>query len=407
MTLAQSTHRPAGPIRLLKFVVVFGFGGTERQFVNLGLGLDPGRVAVRFGCLRRWGHFLADVEARGIPVDEYRVRSFRDPRVLGAQLRLARDIRRHGVQIVHTYNFYANVFAVPAARLAGARIVASIRDLGPYLSPLQRRLQRWVCRLADCVLVNAHAIRDWLVADGYDARRIMVIHNGIDLARFATTTRVGWLRPDLGLSDDVPLVGVLSRLSRVKRLEDLLQAAALLSPDFPRARFLIVGEGFAAQGDSIVTSTAYQEQLLALAHRLGLQDRLIFTGFRPDIEHLLPELSVSVLPSHSEGLSNVLLESMAAGVPVVASRVGGTPEAIQDGQTGLLVPAGDPRALADAIRRVLSNSDLARRLGTAARQAASDRFSMPQLIEATTDLYDSLLSTAPQGDVRAVPVTTH
>ncbi len=217
---------------------------------------------------------------------------------------------------------------------------------------------------------------------------------------------MGWLRPHLGLSDDVPLVGVLSRLSRVKRLEDLLQAAALLSPDFPRARFLIVGEGFAAQGDSIVTNTAYREQLLALAHRLGLQDRLIFTGFRPDIEHLLPELSVSVLPSHSEGLSNVLLESMAAGVPVVASRVGGTPEAIQDGETGLLVAAGDPRALADAIRRVLSNSDLARRLGTAARQAASDRFSMPRLIEATTDLYDSLLSTAPQGNLRAVPVTT-
>src|SRR5438128_1476645 len=126
------------PIPVLKFVAAFGWGGTERQFVNLGLGLDRSRFAVHFGCLRRFGVMLKELESAGVGVIDYDVSSFRDGRALAAQLRLARDIRRLGIQIVHTYGFASHVFAIPAAKLAGASVVASIRDMGVDLSPFQR-----------------------------------------------------------------------------------------------------------------------------------------------------------------------------------------------------------------------------------------------------------------------------
>jgi len=127
-----------------------------------------------------------------------------------------------------------------------------------------------------------------------------------------------------------------------------------------------------------------------VAH-LGLQERVVFTGFRSDVERILPELSVSVLASLSEGLSNTLLESMAAGVPVVATRVGGTGEAVQDGENGLLVRSGDPCSLADAICRFLETPAFAARLAQAGRLSVTEQFSMSRMVEATSLSYESLL----------------
>jgi L-malate glycosyltransferase len=389
-------------IRLLKFVAAFGWGGTERQFVNLGLGLDPARFAVHFGCLRRFGVMLDPLEAAGVPVFDYDVASFRNLRALAAQLRLARDIRQLGIQIVHTYGVSSNLFAIPAARLAGARVVASIRDMGVYLSSPQRIAQRWVCKLADHVLVNAEAIKAWLVADGYDRDRITVIPNGIDLSGFAEPAQSGHLHSDLGLPADTPLVAVLGRISRLKGLEDFIAAAAIVASRFPSARFLIIGEpSFTSRGHEIIVDETYTNELRHLAERLGVKDRVIFTGFRCDVVQILHELAVSVLPSLSEGLSNTLLESMAGGVAVVATRVGGTAEVVQDSENGLLVPASDPVALAEAICRLLNAPTFAAKLAEAARRRIFDRYSMRQLVESTSRFYESIL------DGKSSPTVRH
>jgi len=379
------------PVSVMKFVANFGPGGTERQFVNLGLALDPSRFALQFGCLRLWGELLTEVEARGIPVRDYNVWTFRHPKALAAQLRLARDIRRHEIQIVHTYNFYANVFTIPPAKLAGARVVASIRDMGAYLSTTQRRLQKFVCGLADRVLVNANAIRDWLIADGYDADRITVIPNGIDLKRFEQPALTGSLHSEFGLPVNAPLVGVVGRVKPLKGIEDFLRAAAVVAPRFPNARFLIIGDGLIAQGRTISRDDAYRQELLNLIAQLGLRDRLVLTGSRTDVERILPQLSVSVLPSLTEGLSNSLLESMAAGLPVVATRVGDSSEAVEDGESGILVPPGDPDALADGICRLLGRPALAAHLGENARRSVTERYSMQRLAMTTSLFYESLL----------------
>ncbi len=385
--VANGIQRTVG---LMEFVSDFGGGGTERQFVNLGLALEPSRFAVWFGCLDRWGRHLEEIDARGIPILDYGVRTFKDPHVVRAQLQLARDIRQLRIEIVHSYNFYANVFAIPAAKLAGARVVASIRDMGVYLSPLKRRLQRTICRLADQILVNASAIKDWLVADGYDGGRITMIPNGIDLTRFDQPRMTGSIQRQFGLPVNAPLVGVVGRVTGFKGIEDFLRAAALVALRFSEAQFLIVGEGIGRR-PTVQQDANYRQELESLATQLGLQDRVVFTGFRSDVEQIFADLSISVQPSLSEGLSNVLLESMAAGLPVVATRVGGASQAVQDGLNGLLVHSGDPDSLAGAICRLLADPTFANRLGKAARRSVAERFSITRLAASTSQFYESLL----------------
>jgi glycosyltransferase involved in cell wall biosynthesis len=394
---------PGAPVKLLQFPTLFAIGGTETQVMNLAFGLDGSRFDVHFACLKRWGDFLEQIEASAKPLTEYRIDSLYGARTLRQQFRFARDLRRKGIDIVHTYGFYTNVFAIPAARLAGARvIVASIRDIGDHLTPTKRWVQRLACSLADGILVNAEAVKHRLVEEGYDPGRITVISNGIDVARVGRSERGTHLRHELGLPPRAPVVAVFSRLNPLKGIEYFLEAAASVGARFPEARFLVVGDGHVLQ-DGVVVDSPYKRELEAHAVRLGLEGRVVFAGFRLDVPDLLSEVAISVLPSLSEGLSNSVLESMGAGVPVVATAIGGTPEAVQDGVSGLLVPPRDARALAHAICTVLEDPELARRLGRAAQQRVSDHFSNEQMVRRTERFYLGLLANKAQRRAAAEP----
>ncbi|MBI4485114.1 MAG: glycosyltransferase [Acidobacteria bacterium] len=375
----------AEPIRLLNVVPTLMCGGTENQFMALTRSVDPSRIVPEFACLRRWGGFVSEIDDRGIPLREYGISTFLSLHAVGQQAKLARHIRQRRFDIVHSYNFYGNVFAIPPARLAGAPVViASIRDRGAYLTPLQQRVQRQVCRFADCILVNADAVKDWLVDQGYDPKTIAVIRNGVELHRFKQPPDVERLRRELGVPAGARLVAVVSRLNRLKGVEHFLEAAADVGQRFPDARFLVVGE-------TNPSDRPYMKVLTDLVERLHIGDRVVFTGLRADVPELLAAATISVMPSLNEALSNVLLESMAAGAPVVATRVGGTPEAIEDGVNGLLVPPGDSGALARAIDRLLADPGLAARYGQAGRERIAQRFSMDRMVNATEQLYRSLL----------------
>jgi glycosyltransferase involved in cell wall biosynthesis len=371
--------------RILKVVPTLMCGGTENQFMTLGRRLDRSRFDLEFACLRRWGGFIDELVERGIPLSEYRIPTFRSFTALAQQARLARHIARRNVQIVHAYNFYGNVFAIPPARIAAPVVIASIRDCAPYLTSMQKRVQRYACQFADCVLVNADAVKDWLIGEGYDPSKIVVIRNGVDLSRFSAGPQPDRVRHELGIPEGTPLVAVVSRLTELKGLEQFLEAAAALKPRYPTTRFLIVGE-------TAPNNREYLPRLQQLADRLGVADRVIFTGLRSDVPVLLSSVDVSVMPSLNEALSNVLLESMAAGAPTVATRVGGTPEALVDGVSGLLVPPGDSAALARAIARILDDPALGSRLGAGAQALIADRFSVDRMVSATESLYVDLLA---------------
>lgn len=372
-------------IRLLNVVPTLLCGGTENHFMTLARSLDAARFDLRFACLRKWGPFVDELSERRIPLVEYPVATFRSLKAVVQQARLARDIKRHAVDIVHTYSFYGNVFAVPPGRISAPVVIASIRDRGPYLTAMQRRVQRHVCRFADCILVNAEAVRQWLLADGYDASKIVIIPNGVDLGRFNGVDRAA-ARRSLGVAESTKLVGVVSRLSRLKGIEDFLLAASMVASRMDDVRFVIVGE------QSPINDTAYLDELSELARTLKVADKVVFTGLRSDVPALMSALDISVMPSLNEALSNVLLESMAAGNAVVATNVGGTSEALRDGVNGVLVPPSRPDLIAATIERLLNAPSQARELGITARKTIEDRFSLDRMVNATESLYDRLLS---------------
>lgn len=371
----------AGPdaSRVLQFASHFHIGGTERHVLNLVGGLDRARFDLHIGCFARQGQLFPQLEASGVPISEYRIHSLYNPRSLRARLEFGRYLRRHSIDIVHSYGFYSNVFALPAAQLAGVPVtIASIRDTGEMLSGMKKRVQKLFCRRADCILANADGVRSWLIAEGYPAEKIQVIRNGIALPP-ARRRGPSAFRQELGLDPGVPVIAVVSRLVRVKGVEHFLEAAAKVSVLFPRARFLVVGGG------------PHQAALERYSAQLGLHGRVTFTGFRGDVYEVLAGIDVYVLPSLSEGLSNSLLESMAAGVPTIATRVGGTPEALEDGQSGLLVRPGDCDALARAMCLLLRNPELAAAFGRAGRCRVEAAFTIEKMVRQTESLYLRLL----------------
>ncbi len=370
----------ANKIKLLKMLTNFHIGGTERQVVNLALGIDPEQFDLHLACLRSSGALLGELTRLQVPRPEFPIGRFYNPATFWQGIRLAQYIRRNRIQIVHSYGFYSNVFTVPIAWLAGKSfVVASIRDTGDVLTAAQRRVQRMVCRLADCVLVNAEAIRDTLIEQGYAPEKIIVIRNGITLAKFGKRRTNSHLRQELALPASAPLVVVFSRLNQMKGIQYFLDAASILVGKFPDARFLVAGDGES------------RKELEEYACRAGLGQRAVFTGFRNDVPELLSEAAVSVLPSLSEGLSNSLLESMASGVPVVATSVGGNPEVIEHGVSGLLVPLRDSAALAAAIGRVLEDEELAASFAQAGMLRVAELFSMERSVRETEHLYRRLV----------------
>ena len=369
-----------GKIKLLKIVTNFKIGGTERQVANLALRIDSSKFDLHLGCLQNWGELLRELEPLHVPRPEFRIGRLYGAKTFREAIRLAGYIKKNFIQIVHSYGFYSNVFVVPAARLGGAPvIIASIRDTGEILTPMQQRVQKMVCRLADCVLVNAEAIRRMLIAQGYRQDKIAVIPNGIVLSQPAGEKSGARLRAELGFSPDQRIVMVSSRLNPMKGIEYFVEAAATVAARVPDSVFLIVGDG------------ANRSQLESKARALGLGSRMVFAGFRTDVPDLLPEASIVVLPSLSEGLSNSLLEAMGAGIPVIAAKVGGNPEIVEDGVTGILVPAKDSSALASAMCTLLDDPELARQMGAAGMRRVAERFGVDRAVDEVEQLYEHLV----------------
>jgi glycosyltransferase involved in cell wall biosynthesis len=351
------------------------FGGTEGQFVELACGLDRARWDLEVACIRAEGPLRARLEATGVHAWSCGRGSFKSPRVVGAIRALARHLRARRVQIVHCFDFYSNVLGVLAARLARVpAIIASQRDLGNLRPWHEQRVHLAMLRLATHVLVNSEATAATL--GGTHAGRmgrLSVIRNGVDLERFRPADPRPW-HPEGGLA-----VGTLANLRPEKGLLQLVEAAVLVARQAPGVRFSIWGEG------------PLRPALENRIRDLGLVDTVRLHGSTREPEKALQQCDVFVLPSLSEACSNVLLEAMASGLPVVTTRVGGNPGLIEDGRTGLLVPAGEPSALAASIGRLLASPALASRLATAARARALAEFGMNRMIEHMGNLYDHAL----------------
>jgi len=371
-------------VKVLKFICMLAVGGTERQFVYATKALHEAGLDMHTAVMKKRGPFVEDIQALGIPLDEYNTPSLHSAETLRQQWRLSRDIRARNIEVVHAYGFYGNVFAIPAAKLARRPVtLAAVRDTGVYLTPWMQRFQKAACNLADGVIANSNAVRDWLVNDHVNAKRIHVIRNGIAIPPKREGVKNFRVRKELGIALDAPVITTVCRLTASKGLEDLLKAAVRITACLPRVQFLIAGTDLSRPG--------YKVQLEQYAAELRLGKCVRFLGERSDVLDILSESDLFVLPSLSEGLSNVLLEAMTANLPIVATDVGGNPEVVQHGKTGLLIPPRNVDELTAAIMQILQCPDMACRFGDAGRARVVKEFSLESMVRQTQDLYLYLL----------------
>jgi L-malate glycosyltransferase len=358
-------------------------GGTETQAVELATRLDPERYQVTLGCIRARGPLLAKLAGSAVSVREFHPQGgFDSLHGMYQMVRLAMFLRRGGFQIVHTHDLYSNPMGISAAVLARVPvIISSQRDLA-HFDWYQTGRRVWLRRLqnlSSAVLTNARAIRQALLEDdGFAPQKVRVIYNGVDVERFAPRSRDrDWLLPDGGREKWIVLVGNME--SDVKGHPWLLAAAVPVLRDFPETRFVLVGDG------------AQRKDFERQVTQLGVEKQFSFLGRRDDVPQILSCCDMAVLPSRSEGLPNAVLEYLAAGLPTVASGVGGNLEIVENGRTGLLVPPEDSAALAAAILRLLRDPDLAASLGTNGREHVASHFSFQRMIAMTEELYGELL----------------
>jgi L-malate glycosyltransferase len=377
---------PMARIGVLHVIDCLDVGGTERQMIELMRGLDRQRFRTLVACFKPGGELTPRLRALGIEPIAFPLRgSLAQANTAYQVARMALLCRREQVHIVHAHAFYSNLIGVAAARLAGARSIAGRRDLAHWLSPMQRRALGVICRLADVVVANAEAVAEQTTRElGVDAARLQVVPNGIDVAEF---DRQACAVPEPALPRTTPTVARIAAVASMslpdKGHGDLLDAAARLKQRGVRAHWLLVSDG------------VLRGELEARARRLGLGDDVSFLGRRADIPAVLARVDLVVHPSWAEGFPNVVLEGMCAARPVVATRVGGTPEVVVDGETGLLVERQRPAALADAIERLLAAPDVARRMGRRGRRRVERVYSLRTMCATVEALYERLTGGAP------------
>jgi len=347
-------------------------GGSERQFVALVEALSGRRFEVKPACLRCIGGLVSRLgEIPEFPTGGslFRLQSHR------ARLAIARFIRRNHCVVAHAFDFYTNLMMVPAARVAGVPVVlGSHRQLGDLLTRGQFWAQLTAFRMCDRVLCNSRAAAERLRTAGLPERKLEIIPNGLLEQAFESCA------PAIPRRPGVVRVGMIARMNDpVKNHPAFLRAAARVARELPEVEFLLVGDGPLRPGFE------------TMATELGIAPKVIFAGERHDIPAMLASMDVSVLISSSESLSNVILESMAAGVPVVATNVGGNPELVKDGETGMLVPPGDEDRLVDALLRLARDAGLRRHCSQSGREFSRSSFHIDVIRRRYEQLYSSLL----------------
>jgi L-malate glycosyltransferase len=357
-------------------------GGTETQAVELARRIPATGYDVTLGCLRAKGPLLERLRGTAVEVREFHPAGGLDtPAGLYLVLRLSWFLRRQKFDIVHTHDLWSNLLGVPAARLAGVRaIISSQRDLA-HLDWYRGKRRVWLRRiqkLSGAVLANASSIRDALIAeDGFAPEKVRVIHNGVDIEKFQASRGD---RDRLFPGVDGKLVVLVGNMhSDVKGHPWLIDAAPAVIREFPSTRFVLVGDG--------EQRCSFEKQVADL----GLQQNFLFLGRRADIPEILASCDIAMLPSRAEGLPNAVLEYMAAGLPTIVSRAGGSAELVQDGVNGLVVPPEDSAALAAALLKLLRDPGLARQLAQNGHEFTVRNFSFERLVREVDALYTSLL----------------
>jgi glycosyltransferase involved in cell wall biosynthesis len=374
--------------KVLHIIDSFETGGTERQAIQLvRLQQASGCYHIHLACLQKRGELLEEAERLGLgEITEYPLNSFYDRNMVIQLRRCASFLKEQKIDIIHTHDFYTNIFGMTAARLAKVPVrIASKRETKGLLSPMQKRVERYAYRLAHSVITNAGEVRKQLITEGVRADKITTVYNGLDMQRIAT--RLDLSRKAMLSMLNLPhesgrrFVTIVANVQHaVKDHPTFLRAAARVHKAVPEATFVIAGEG------------RLMNELRAFAEELGIERNTFFIGRCQRVAELLSISNVCVLSSRAEGFSNSILEYMAAARPVVVTDVGGAREAVIEGETGFIVPAGDDENMAERIMKLLRDPERASAMGTRGKLTVAEKFSCETQVERTTALYEHLLA---------------
>ncbi|MDZ7268856.1 MAG: glycosyltransferase family 4 protein [candidate division KSB1 bacterium] len=374
------------PVAIVYLTDKLTHGGTPLQIIELVLHLDRRQFQPHVIALSQADPELRErLQHAGIAVCVIGQANWVQPRALPAAHRLYRSLRRLRPRIVHAFLATSNVLGGLLGKLAGVPVlITSHRDLGGFDGVHITRLNDWVDRhLATAVTANSLAVRAAVAQrSGRQPETITLLYNGIDVARIAGAADRTAKRRELDLPPQALVIGVVANLRPAKGHRYLLQAFARIADRFPEALLLLCGQE--AQNGQL-------QELQNLAVACGIGGRVRFLGARRDIDAVLHTLDILVSPSLSEGFSNAILEAMAAGLPVIATRVGGSPEQVVDGVTGLLVAPAQVTELQQALLTLLASPALRAQMGKAARARVCECFSVAVMAANHARLYHDLL----------------
>lgn len=367
--------------KILYVINQLGIGGAERQLLYLVRNLDRTQFSPLVCVLTTSTELATEFRSAGIPVVVFRRLS---PKFdLSKLLRLIILLRKVKPDLVHSFMTTANIYASLAGRFVHTRVIVSERNAEPNKPALRRWMECVSIRRAACLIANSQAGASRIIRRGVMPKeKVFVIHNGIDLTRFEALPDSITVRIKFGLCSDIPIVGIVGTIDGERKDHlTFFQAMHVLDQQYgQQVQILCVGTGPMLQ------------QVRDLVHKLGLEERTVFTGIREDVPEIMRGLDVLVSSSRWEGMPNVIMEAMAAGRPVVATAVGGTPELVKHGETGFLVPPGNPSALAAAVLRVLEHPNLAFQMGQAGRRRIEQYFTVEKMVRSTEAIYQYLFS---------------
>lgn len=365
-------------IKILHLIETTEPGGAETVLVELASGVGSGFTSV--GGVLGEGWTSSQLENRNIPVFYLPLERSLDWRWVA---RLGKLIRLNKIDLIQSHEFTMNCYATLAAKRAGIPIVCTAHGKNYYPERYYRRwAYRWAARNASAFVAVSENLKMFLCKEiGVRNDEILTILNGVDLNHFDNPSYDrGPIRASLGIANKMHVVITVAALFKVKGHIDLLNAASRLCQSRKDIVFLIVGEG------------SLEESLREQTKNLRISNNVKFLGFRSDVPQLLAASDVFVLPSYSEGMPISIIEAMAAGLPIVATNVGGIPEVVENGANGYLVEPGEPEALANKISTIVANRDVARCFGTNSRDRARSKFRLKRMISEYERLYERALN---------------
>ncbi len=377
MQLVRRSHGEGGRARVLYLSHAFMVGGAEEMVLNLVRHLPP-RFEPMVACIHEAGPIGEEIRRTGIPFS-----------VLGLTpgvsrpldvLRLRDALNTWAPTIVHTFLLTGSLYGRFAAMMAGVPIVIGTEvNIYEKKRPLHARLEGWLMRGTDAVVASAASVKDHYIAQvGADAGKIEVIYNAVDWAQLQTTKTRDEFRASIGVPAGVPAAGIIARLTEQKAHRVLFEA--ITDAELSALHLVVVGDG------------ELRDELRSRAEALGILGRVHFLGARRDLGNILAAVDIFAMPSYWEGLPLSMVLAMGAGLPVVASRVAGIPEVVDDGVNGLLVDAGNSTQLARALATLVNDSQLRSRLGSAAKAFVLPRFGVDGYVASIATLYDRLLA---------------